>query len=232
MGKNELSAKINYKLSPPAYMRAIYSWYYSKEKLVPFFDNKIFMNITSFFYRNKLIDELLKDIKIGSNVLQAGATYSDQITKLAEKIGETGNLTILDICPTQVRRWHKKLIAYNNANIVHKDIESKLAKKYDAVICFMLLHELPDAKKSRAINNLLKSLDEKGKLIIIDYHNPANNNPLKYIIRPINRLFEPFAEALWKKTIKDFVINQDNYRIRTQIYLGGIYQKTIIYKKV
>lgn len=62
----------------------------------------------------------------------------------------------------------------------------------------MLLHELPPLTRTRVIDNILKALKPGGKAVFIDYHQPSSYHPLKYIIRTINRLYQPFAESLWK----------------------------------
>jgi hypothetical protein len=85
------------------------------------------------------------------------------------------------------------------------------------------------AQKYRT-KNIIKSLKPDGKAIFIDYNLPSHYNPLKYFIRAFNRLYQPFAEALWKNNIKDLAPNAETCSWSKQTYFGGIYQKVVATK--
>jgi hypothetical protein len=94
----------------------------------------------------------------------------------------------------------------------------------------MLLHELPPYTQALVLNNVIKALKPGGKAIFIDYHLPSSYNPLKYFIRAINRLYQPFAESLWKNSIKDLTPHAEKCSWSQQNYFGGVYQKVVATK--
>ena len=91
----------------------------------------------------------------------------------------------------------------------------------------MLLHELPPITRQKVITNILKALPVGGKAVFVDYHLPSSLNPLKYFIRAFNRLYQPFAEALWKTPIREMATDKENYTWSKQTYFGGTYQKVV-----
>ena len=80
---------------------------------------------------------------------------------------------------------------------------------YDAVICFMLLSQVPSASKRKIINNALRLVKKGGKVIFIDWHTPLFYHPLRYIVRMYNRLNHPFVERLWDRDISSYAEKQD-----------------------
>ena len=105
------------------------------------------------------------------------------------------------------------------------DASKSIKGEYDVIICHFLLHELPPQTRTKLLNNIIKSLKIGGKAVFIDYHLPSSYNPLKYIIRAVNRLYQPFAETLWKKSIKEMTPNAESCSWSLQTYFGGVYQK-------
>ena len=110
------------------------------------------------------------------------------------------------------------------------DASKTLKGEYDTIICHFLLHELPPQTRTKILNNIIKALKPGGKAVFIDYHLPSPFNPLKYFIRAINRLYQPFAESLWKSSIKDMTPHAETCSWSQQTYFAGVYQKVVATK--
>lgn len=210
----------------PAYLKDIYGWLYLNPKLYNFLNNKLIQNILTLGYHNILTNELNKEIAAASKILQIGITLGGQIDQTSYSLSNKGTYTIIDVLPQLIEISEEKRsnrrIDYINANAA-----KAFKGDYDTIICYMLLHELPPVTRQKVINNVLKALPISGKAVFIDYHAPSSLNPLKYIIRAFNRLYQPFAEALWKTPIREMTADKKNYSWSKQTYFGGIYQKVV-----
>lgn len=107
----------------------------------------------------------------------------------------------------------------------------KSDEKYDAVICYNLLHELPPISKTRAVNNALNLIKTRGKVIFIEYNDPGKWNPLRYFLKMFNRLYQPFAEKIWERDIATYAENRSRFFWRKTLYYKGMYQKVVAIKK-
>lgn len=147
-----------------------------------------------------MIDAALKEIKQSQKVLQIGATFGDQIEQTADRIGHYGKYDLIDISETQLTRAEEKYkYLYSNMRFLRHDGREPLTEKYDVVLVYMLLHELPILSKIQVVNNALSCANENGRVVFIDYHNPVKWHPLRYFVRMFNRLYQPFAEKLWDR---------------------------------
>ena len=96
----------------------------------------------------------------------------------------------------------------------------------------MLLHELPPVTKAKVINSALESVDEGGKVIFVDYHRPSKWNLLKFLIQPFNRLYQPFAESMWKYSIDSYAKHREYFSWRKKTYAGKMYQKLVAVRQI
>lgn len=215
--------------SIPPYIKSIYSWIYLKPFIYNFFDNSILLNLLTLGYHYILTEELKKEISPHSKILQIGVTLGSQIEKTYQAIGALGSYTVIDVVPSILENCQEKHLE-QRIKLIHADASKTLKGEYDTIICYMLLHELPPITRNKVLKNMFKVLKPGGKIIFIDYHLPSSYNPLKYFIRAINRLYQPFAEALWKNSIKILTPNAENYHWSQQTYFGGIYQKVVATK--
>ena len=217
------------KKNIPLYIKNIYSWLYLKPFVYSVFDNPIILNILTLGYHRTLSEELKKEITPHSHVLQIGVTLGSQIEKTYQALGAFGSYTIVDIIPKILDACREKHLE-RRLNLVYADASKTIKGEYDTIICYMLLHELPPITKNKILKNISKALKTNGKIIFIDYHLPSAFNPLKYFIRATNRLYQPFAEILWKKSIKEIMPNAEQFSWSKQTYFGGIYQKVVATK--
>lgn len=215
----------------PAYVREIYGWIYENNKLCRYLDDERIASVMTWGFHHKLVDDLVKEISTNSKVLQIGCTFGRQIEAVAEKIGAYGKYVIADVCPQQLERCRSKEI-YQKIDFQSHDGSRSTGQKYDTVICYMLLHELPPTTKAKVINTALDSVDEGGKVIFIDYHQPSKWNLLRWLIKPFNRLYQPFAESMWKRSIESYAQNKEHFSWRKKTYGAKMYQKLVAIRQI
>jgi ubiquinone/menaquinone biosynthesis C-methylase UbiE len=215
----------------PPYLTNIYGWLYLRPRTYKLFDNKTVQNILTLGANRLLINELKKEILPHSNILQIGVTFGNQIEETYEIIKKHGAYTVIDIIPALLKRYQEK----NSDKRIHW-VKANAAKEikgnYDIIICPFLLHELPPLTRAAVLENIINALSPQGKAVFIDYHLPSEFNPLKYFIRAFNRLYQPFAEELWKNSIRNLTPNKDACTWSMQSYYGGMYQKVVATKNI
>lgn len=216
----------------PLYLKEIYGDFYNNNKLCKWFDNPLLRTIFSLGNNLRMVDVALKEISQGDKVLQLGATFGIQMEQTALRIGKYGQYDIVDVSNIQIRRCKEKYgNLYTHMGYIHQNANEPVKSNYDVVLCYMLLHEVPNIQKAKILKAALESTREGGKVVIIDYHEPKKFHPLRYVVRMFNRLYQPFAEALWDRAIPTFIKDKTAYMFRRSLYFGGMYQKVVIDKK-
>lgn len=213
----------------PAYITDIYRWLYLNPKVYNFLDNTLLLNILTLGSHYILTEELKKEITPYSHILQIGATLGSQIEKTYSALGTLGSYTIIDINKSILENCREKHLE-QRINFIHANAAKTIKGTYDIVICYMLLHELPPLTRAQVLENAINALKPGGKVIFIDYHLPLPYHPLKYIVRAVNRLYQPFAEALWKNSIIGLTPNAQTCTWSQQTYFGNMYQKVVATK--
>ena len=98
----------------------------------------------------------------------------------------------------------------------------------DAVTCFFLLHEVPDAMKRQIVPAMLNLVGPGGKAIFVDYHRPHHRHPLRPVMRQIFKRLEPFALSMWSQEIEDMAGSAaTGFRWTKHTQFGGLYQTVI-----
>lgn len=220
-------------LKLPSYLVQNYTWAY----LTPFglkLDNGIIPNTILWGNMDKLVNSACSEFQPGQNILQVANVYGHLSSSLLQKLGPQGHLDLIDIAPIQVEHAKKKLSGFKNVSVNQADATiNPGGPKYDATLCFFLLHEVPDAEKSQIVNSLLERTKNGGKIVFVDYHMPSSFNPLKWLMVLVWKVLEPYALGLVKKEIKDFVTKIDpnqNFDWKKETSFGGLYQKVIVTK--
>ena len=116
----------------------------------------------------------------------------------------------------------RKNVTLHHANVL--DLGDEL---YDRVICYFLLHEIPDHHKRAAMDVLLKKVRPGGKFVCIEYHKPHWAHPLKPITSLVFDKLEPFAKGMWRSEIRDFAAQKDLYKWRKERIFGSLFQKVV-----
>jgi SAM-dependent methyltransferase len=221
----ELSDAAN--LSVPAYLRDVYSWAYLNPVSRAVFDQSFV--VWSILWGNvgKLIRAVLKEIEPGQRVLQTACVYGDFSNQLADRVGPEGRLDVIDVAPIQVRHTRVKLSRQPQASVRLADAATPTGRRYDAVVCFFLLHEVPPDYKRRIVDALLDSAEPGGKVVFVDYHRPEAWHPAKGAVSLVFRLFEPFARQIWDEDIAEWASARDEWRWEKELFFGGLYQKVV-----
>ena len=93
------------------------------------------------------------------------------------------------------------------------------------------MHELPAEVRAKALREVLRVVRPGGKVVFVDYHRPARWHPLRGLMRLVMGRLEPFAESLWHHEIAEFASVPGDHRWQKQTLFGGLYQKTVAYRR-
>lgn len=215
----------------PLYLSELYGFLYHNHNLEKLMDDDRVQAMLTFGFNNKLINEMLEEIGTNSSVLQVGCTFGSQMQKTADKIGRYGTYVITDVSNEQLERAREQLIDKKIDFELH-DARKPFNGKYDSVICFMLLHELPEVSREKVINNVLDAVKNGGRALFIDYNKPSNWNILRFLLKPFNRLFFPFVEKLWENPIKNYARKNTHFSWYKKTYGAKMFQMVMAVRRV
>ena len=218
----------------PAYMTEVYDWAYVNPKWVRALDHNWVVRVLLFLNDQRLMRAYLNEIKPGMLFLQLAHVYGDLVTRAAQKVGPTGVFHLTDVTPIQIEHGTRKLSGMEWTRVIRSDAaEFKHAEQgdYDLICSFFLLHEVPEEKKYEIMDHMLAKLPKGSKALFVDYHNPAKWQPIRYILKVVNRYLEPFAETLWKNELKHYARQADKFTWRKKTFFGGVYQCVVVEHK-
>ena len=180
----------------PPYMRIFSNKIYSNRILSGIFDDSRITALRSCWASKKIIKDLLHDITKNAHVLQIGLTFGTEIEQVYNKVKKQGKLDIFDVSEVQIEQAK---VRYKDTDITIMNYNAALPwdEKYDVVICYNLLHELPLKTRQQVMDNALNSLTNGGKAIFVDYAEPELWHPLKWPLFLYNRLYHPFGKFLY-----------------------------------
>jgi SAM-dependent methyltransferase len=209
----------------PSYLRDVYSWAYLTPRFAGWLDRQIVVQTILWGNAQRLIGDVLAELKPGDRVFQPAAVYGDFSRQVAAKIGADGRLEVRDIAPLQVNLTHRKLADLPQAHVARGDAADPDGTCADVVTCFFLLHEVPDGMKTRITRAMLDLVAPGGRAVFVDYHRPHRFHPLKPLMRRIFDWLEPFAQSMWSREIRDLAgPTAKNFRWRKRTRFGGLYQ--------
>lgn len=220
-------------LPVPKYLQDTYWWAYVHPKSIQIFERQWLVNLILWGNFTRLRDLALDEIgqTIEGNNLQVACVYGDFSPQIAARLGTDAQLHIIDIAPAQLDNVNKKVGDHNNV-YVHQQDSSNLTfedDSFDNVIVFFLLHEQPEEVRARTVEQAMRVVKPGGKVVFVDYHQPHWANPFRYIMIPILKTLEPFALAVWKKEIIDWVpTGMKPKHFDKQTMFGGLYQKVVM----
>jgi SAM-dependent methyltransferase len=227
MSQQELPDKSSQSI--PKYMREVYTWAYIDPRWVPLLDRGIVVKTLLFGNDTRLMRAYLDRVRPGTQVWQIAHVYGDLVNKVARKVGSNGHFDVTDVTPIQVEHANAKLSGMPWARVTRADAATyESDRTYDLVCSFMLLHEVPDTWKRAIVDNALKHMKDDGEVIFVDYHRPAAWQPIGLILKLVNRLLEPFAEALWHHEIFEYATHPEDYTWEKRTIFGGVYQVVIV----
>lgn len=227
-----LPAAIEPEVPPlPDYLVDVYTWAYVARPNVEFLDREPVVSMILWGQQNRLMRSARAEIEPGSRVLQPAAVYGRLCTQLAEHIGPEGEYHVTDIQPIQIEHVGRKTRGMRQVRIGLSDARTTGDGLYDTVCCYFLMHEVPEDYKRAIANNLAARVKPGGKLMFVDYHQPALLHPMRPVIWLVFKWLEPFAKALWTTELKDYVDDREAFSWRKETIFGGLYQKVVGVKR-
>ena len=215
----------------PPYMELFSNKMYYKRGLCGVLDDGRVARFNSFYAYKKIIRDVLQDITKNAHVLQIGLTFGDGISAIYEKVHKHGKFDIFDVSDIQVELAKQRYENYN-INIMNYNAALPWDEKYDVIICYNLLHELPLKTRQKIMDNALNGLTNGGKAIFVDFAEPEFFNPLKWPLFLYNRLYRPFCESLWNEPLENFCSLKDEFRWNHSYYHWHMFQKVVATRKI
>ncbi len=212
----------------PNYLRDYYHWAYLSPVGRAVFDHPLIVHGILWGNYLRLMQAALEEVTPGSRVLQTACVYGHLSARLAEHIGSDGHLEVIDIAPIQVRHCQRKLDRFPWAEVRVEDA-ARLGDRgdYDAIVCFFLLHEVPEDYKSAIVDGILSRVAPGGRAIFVDYHEPLRLHPLRPVMTMVFSLLEPFAKRLWTREIASYASDASAFTHTKETVFGGLYQKVV-----
>ena len=224
-------------LAPPAipdYLQDTYWWAYLHPKSFYFFEREWVVNLILWGNMKKLTNAVLDEmaLKPQSNVLQVACVYGDFSNRLASHLGQTqSRLSVVDVAPIQIENVEKKLAAHDNVSVHHQDSTcmSFPNDSFEETVVFFLLHEQPEQARRKTVAEAIRVTRPGGRVIFVDYHGPERSNPMRYVMKPILTMLEPFAMDLWRAELPAFMPAEIKAeQLSSSFYFGGLYQKVVL----
>ncbi|MFO1156405.1 MAG: rhodoquinone biosynthesis methyltransferase RquA [Rhodospirillales bacterium] len=211
----------------PDYLVRTYWWAYLTPASLAFLDNPVVLTAILWGNLPRLVRTACEEFEPGQRVLQAASAYGNLSSGLAEQVGPSGRLEVIDIAPLQVAHVQRKLQDFPHARARVADATCPGGGIYDGVCCFFLLHEIPDPEKRAVVDALLASVDVGGKVVFVDYHRVRPWHPLRLPMGAVFRWLEPFAYGLIDREISSFASVPEEFSWSKTTFFGGLYQKVI-----
>ena len=223
------AAQVESRAAPalPAYLRETYTWAYLRPASLAVFDHPAVVDLILWGQHDRLARTVLDELEPGQRVLQSACVYGEFSSHLAHFLGAEGRLDIIDVAPIQVENSRRKLAGFSNTRLRLADAAEPGGGGYDAVVSFLLLHEMPDDYKRLVVDALLGCIGPGGRVVFIDYHEPRWWHPLKPLMSLVFDTLEPYAKGLWRKEILQFASSPDEFVWRKETCFGGLYQKVV-----
>lgn len=218
----------------PAYLQETYWWAYLHENALWFFEREWVVNLILWGNMKRLTEQVLDEtqLKPRSRVLQLACVYGDFTNRLADRLAQSGSrLDLVDVAPIQLRNARRKLAEQRNISFQHQDSSALYYPdaSFDQTVVFFLLHEQPADVRRGTVREALRVTRPGGKIIFVDYHGPRRSNPLRYVMKPILTMLEPFAMDLWDSDLKSWLpADVPLQEAQTETMFGGLYQKMVV----
>ncbi|MBW9259717.1 MAG: rhodoquinone biosynthesis methyltransferase RquA [Candidatus Thiodiazotropha sp. (ex. Lucinisca nassula)] len=217
----------------PSYLEKAYWWAYLHPRAVRFFERQWLVNLILWGNFNILRDAVLEKLghSIKGKTLQVACVYGDFTPRLAQQLMPGATLDIVDVAPVQLDNTHKKLGNHGQVKL-HQQDSSKMDfqdGEFDNTVVFFLLHEQPEPVRLATIAEAIRVTAKGGRIVFVDYHQPAIWNPMRYLMKGVFKLLEPYAENFWSKDIENWAkLDRQQAGIKKRLFFGGLYQMTSI----
>jgi 2-polyprenyl-3-methyl-5-hydroxy-6-metoxy-1,4-benzoquinol methylase len=213
--------------SLPSYLERVYWWAYLRPASIRIFDHTLVVSAILWGQYRHLSDLVLTRIAPGERVLQLACVYGDLSSRIARQVGPAGGLDIVDVAPIQIANARAKLAGYTRARATVANAATRQADRFDCVLSFFLLHELPDPLKHRVVDAALAAVAPGGRAVFVDYARPARWHPLRPVMAVVFAALEPYAAAMWRRPIAGLASQPQGFRWSRTSHFGGLYQVVI-----
>jgi len=220
--------------SIPDYLQDTYWWAYLHPKAFWFFEREWVVNLILWGNMKKLTKAVLDEMEIQphSSVLQVACVYGDFSNRLASHLAPShSRLSVVDVAPIQLRNVEKKLDGHDNVSVHHQDSTcmSFPDDSFEDTVVFFLLHEQPEDARRKTVAEAIRVTRPGGRVIFVDYHGPRRSNPMRYVMKPILGMLEPYAMDLWREELPAFMPPEIKpQQISSDFCFGGLYQKVVL----
>ena len=210
----------------PSYLTDHYQWAYTTEKAVRFWDRPWLINLILWGNYRRLTTAALARLgdNICGNCLQIACVYGDLTPRLLARLAPEASLQVVDIAPVQLANTARKC-GHRKLRLLQQD-SSQLPfadHSFDSALLFFLLHEQPQAVRSKTLQEALRVIRPGGKLVIVDYRRPGCWHPLRWVMSGIFHWLEPFASGFWQQPL-DKQLPKNITSIEKTTLFGGLYQ--------
>jgi SAM-dependent methyltransferase len=215
----------------PGYLERHYWWAYLRPASIAIFDHPAVVSAILWGNYRRLSDKSLARIPKRARVLQLACVYGDLSARLADRIGPSGRLDIVDAAAIQVANVDRKLAHFPWAHARQGDAAELAGAAADCVLCFFLLHELPQEQRKKVVAVALDHVNPGGKAIFVDYHKPRWWHPLRPVSAAVFALLEPFAAGMWRQNIQDLADDKGAFSWSRELLFGGLFQIVVAQRR-
>tara|TARA_R110002096_G_scaffold73444_2_gene174118 strand:- start:10380 stop:11081 length:702 start_codon:yes stop_codon:yes gene_type:complete len=211
----------------PDHLVRHYWWAYLRPASIRIFDRRAMVSAILWGQYRRLSDLVLTRIARGDRVLQLACVYGDLSQRLAVQVGPAGGLDIVDVAPIQIANARRKLAGMDWARTSVADAATTRADRFDCVLSFFLLHELPDPLKRRVVDAALAAVVSGGRAVFVDYARPTPWHPMRPVMAAVFALLEPYAKAMWHMPIVALASRPQDFSWRRETRFAGLYQVVV-----
>ena len=216
----------------PGYLVRTYKWAYLTPRSVYWLDRQWVVNTILWGQAERLISQAVGFFQPGQRVLQAACVYGDFSARLAQRLGPSGQLDVVDVAPIQIANLRRKFSRLSSSampqirlRVADLAVSKNLAGAvFEGVCCFFLLHEVPWSVRQRLVHNLLAAVEPGGRIVFVDYHAPHSGHLLRGVMHTVFRTLEPFAGSLLEQDIETISPRGCDFDWHKTTVFGGLYQ--------
>jgi ubiquinone/menaquinone biosynthesis C-methylase UbiE len=214
----------------PSYLTRHYWWAYVHPKAVWFFERQWLIDAILWGNYNRLRDAALDalGIELPGSTLQVASAYGDFTPALAQRAAAgKGDVDVIDVLPIQLENLKGKLSPDAPVRLATMDSAALdfPDAHFDRAVLFFLLHEMPEEWRRRTLAETIRVVRPGGRIVIIEYAQPARWNPMRYLFAPILAVLEPFALDLWRHDVREFLPGDAAIKgFQRRGFFGGLYQ--------
>ena len=170
----------------PRYLEQVYWWAYVHPKAVHVFEREWLVNLILFNNYGRLRDAALAELgeTIAGRTLQVACVYGNLTPRLCARLAPDASLDVVDILPIQLQNLRDKLPPDERVALLQGDSSSLACAdaSYDQVLLFFLLHEQPEPVRRKTLAEAMRIVRPGGRIVIVDYHEPARMHPLRLLM--------------------------------------------------